>query len=60
VLAGNRLWLASSKGQLVGVEAQTGKVLGTQDLGQPVFVGPVVAGSRMYLLTDKARLVAFN
>ena len=60
VLAGNRLWLVSSKGQLVNVDAQTGKVVGTQDLGQPVFVGPVVAGSRMFVLTDKARLVAFN
>jgi outer membrane protein assembly factor BamB len=60
VLAGNRLWLVSSKGQLVNVEAHTGKVVGTQDLGQPVFVGPVVAGSRMFVLTDKARLVTLN
>ena len=27
VLAGNRLWLASSKGQLVSVEAHTGRSL---------------------------------
>jgi outer membrane protein assembly factor BamB len=60
VLAGNRLWLASNKGQLVGVEAATGKVAGTQDLGEPVYVAPVVAGGRMFVLTDKARLIALN
>ena len=33
VLAGNRLWLTSSKGQLASVEAANGKVASTQDLG---------------------------
>ncbi len=60
VLAGNRLWLASSKGQLVSVDPLTGKTAGTQDLGGPVFIAPIVAGGRMYVLTDKARLLAFN
>jgi outer membrane protein assembly factor BamB len=60
VLAGNRLWLASSKGQLVSVEAATGKIAATHNIGQPVFIPPVVAGGRMYVLTDKAKLLAFN
>ena len=60
VLAGNRLWLTSDKGQLVGVEAASGKVAATQDLGAPVFIAPVVAGGRMFVLTDAARLLAFN
>lgn len=60
VLAGGKLWLTSSKGQLVGVEATTGKVSTTLDLGQPVFIAPIVAGSRMFVLTDKAKLVALN
>jgi outer membrane protein assembly factor BamB len=60
VLAGNRLWLASSTGQLVGVDATTGRVDTTQDLGQPVFIAPIVAGGRMFVLTDKAKLMAFN
>ena len=60
VLAGNRLWLTSSKGQLVGVEPANGKVAATQDLGTPVFIAPVVAGGRMFVLTDNARLLAFN
>jgi outer membrane protein assembly factor BamB len=32
----------------------------TQDLGQPIFIPPVVAGGRMFVLTDKARLIALN
>jgi hypothetical protein len=60
VLAGNRLWLTSSKGQLTSVDANTGKVASTQDLGSPIFIAPVVAGGRMYVLTDTAKLLAFN
>lgn len=60
VLAGNRLWLTSSKGQLASVEAASGKVASTQDLGAPIYISPIVAGGRMYVLTDNAKLVAFN
>jgi outer membrane protein assembly factor BamB len=60
VLANNRLWLASGKGQLVAVDAVTGRLETTQDLGQPVFIAPVVAGGHMFVLTDKARLIALN
>ncbi len=60
VLAGNHLWLTSSKGQLVSAEATTGRIAGTQDLGQPIYIPPVVAGARMYVLTDKAKLIALN
>lgn len=60
VLAGGKLWLTSSKGQLTSVEATTGKVASTLDLGQPTFIAPIVAGSRMFVLTDKAKLIALN
>lgn len=60
VLAGGKLWLASDKGTLVGVDALTGKVASQQDLGDPVYIPPVVADRRMYALTDKARLIALN
>jgi outer membrane protein assembly factor BamB len=60
VLAGGRLWLASDKGQLLSAEAATGRIVSTQDLGQPIFIAPVVAGARMYVLTDKAKLIALN
>ena len=60
VLAGNKLWVASSKGQLASVEATTGKNAGSLDLGQPVYIAPIVAGARMFVLTDKAKLIALN
>jgi outer membrane protein assembly factor BamB len=60
VLAGGRLWLASSTGQLIGVDATSGRVDTTQDLGQPVYIAPIVASGRMFVLTDKAKLIAFN
>ncbi len=60
VLAGGSLWLASAKGQLVSVEPQTGKVGAGIELGTPVFIAPVVAQGRMYVLTDKAELIGLN
>ena len=60
VLAGGRLWLASASGQLVGVDAATGRVVIKRDLGQPIYIAPVVAGGRMYILTDKAKLIALR
>lgn len=59
-LAGGMLWATSNKGQLVSVEAQTGRVVGQQDLGAPIYIAPVVAQGRMFVLTDKARLIALN
>jgi outer membrane protein assembly factor BamB len=60
VLAGNRLWLASSKGQFIGVDAASGSVSFQSDIGSPVLITPVVAGSRLYVLTDEAKLIAMN
>lgn len=59
-LAGGQLWLVSAKGQLVGVDAATGRLVGQASVGAATFVPPVTAGGRLYVLTDNARLVAFN
>ncbi len=59
-LAGGYLWLASNKGQLTAVEAATGKVISTQELGGPVYIAPIVAQGRMFILTDKAKLIALG
>ncbi len=60
VLAGGTLWLASNKGKLVGVDASTGRISGGVDLGDPVYIPPVVAQGRMFVLTDSAKLIALN
>ncbi len=60
VLAGGKLWLVSSKGLMVGVDAQSGKVETQRDLDTDIFIAPVVASGQMYVLTDSARLLALN
>lgn len=60
VLAGGTLWLASGKGRLIGVDAATGKVGSAMDLGDPVYIPPIVAQGRMFVLTDTAKLIALN
>jgi outer membrane protein assembly factor BamB len=60
VLAGNRLWLASTKGQLFGVDAISGSISTQMDLGTPVTITPVVADGRLYVMTEKAQLIAMN
>lgn len=60
VLANGILWLASKEGQLAGVDAATGRVTGQMEIGGAVFIPPVVAQGKMFVLTDDAKLVAFN
>ena len=60
VLAGGKLWVVSTEGSLVAVDARSGQVASTTSLGAKVFVSPVVAGGRMYILADNAMLIALN
>lgn len=60
VLAGGKAWVVSGQGLVVGVDAATGQVATQTDLDSPVFISPVVAAGRMYVFTDKARLIALN
>lgn len=60
VLAGGALWLTSSKGQLVGVDAATGRVTTQQSLNGSSYIAPVVAQGRLFVLTDDAKLIAYN
>lgn len=60
VLAGGRLWLASAEGIMISVDAKTGSIASQRDLGSPIFIAPIVAAGRMYVLTDKASLLALN
>jgi outer membrane protein assembly factor BamB len=59
-LAGGKLWLASNAGLLVGVDAKTGQVATKRELDDAVYISPVVASGRMFVLTDEARLIAMN
>ncbi|HYD15795.1 MAG TPA: PQQ-binding-like beta-propeller repeat protein [Hyphomicrobium sp.] len=60
VMANGILWLVSKDGQLAGVEAATGRVNGQMSVGGAAYISPVVAQGKMFVLTDDAKLVAFN
>ena len=60
VLAAGRLWLASSDGVMISVDAKAGNIMSQRNLDTPIFIAPIVASGRMFVLTDKARLLALN
>jgi len=60
VMAGGRLWLANTRGELVGLNPADGSVATRVPLPGPVRISPVVAGGTMYVLTDGGELVALR
>jgi len=60
VLGGGKLWLANSLGQLVSFAPDDGKQIDTVDLGEPVYIPPVIAGGTIYVVTDDGSLVALR
>lgn len=58
ILASGRLLLASNRGEMVAVNARTGEVERSVDLGGSVTVGPIALGESVYFVTDEARLIA--
>ena len=60
ILAGDRLVLANSAGQLVYVSPTDGRVLTTQDTRMPVSLQPIVANNTLYVLHDNGQLTAWR
>ena len=60
VLAGNRLILAASNGQVIQVDPSTGNYISQFSVGAPVSLSPVVANSTLYIYDDQARLHAYR
>ena len=60
VLAGNQLWVASSRGLLYKVSVGEGSASQYIDLDQPVSLPPVVANNTMYILDDSGRIHAYR
>ena len=60
VLAGNRLVLTRTSGQLIFANPANGMVVGGTDLGAPISLPPVVASATLYVLDDGGRLHAFR
>jgi outer membrane protein assembly factor BamB len=60
VLAGNRLVLTGSQGEVLTVSPYTGEPLGRMSVPDDVFLPPVVANGTIYFLDDDADLVAYR
>ncbi len=60
IMAGNRLFLASSRGTSVILDPTTGGILETGKVGGPVFVPPIIANETIYVVTDEAKLIAIR
>ncbi len=60
VLAGDRLWLSGSTGELIGVSPTTGEIVTRITLPAPGLLAPVVANGTLYVLTDDGGVVAYR
>lgn len=60
VLAGERLWLTNSRGELVAASPTDGAVQATIAAGDAYSLPPVIANQTMFLLDDKGRLTAWR
>lgn len=60
LLASDRLILVSSTGQLAALNAKTGEVQSRVALGEGSLIAPIAAGGTIYVVTDKATLIALR
>lgn len=60
VMAGGRLWLTNSLGQIVEASPQDGRVLSTTVASDGIMVAPVVADNTLYILTNDGVLAAYR
>jgi outer membrane protein assembly factor BamB len=60
VLASNRLIMVSSNGDLQARDPKTGDLQRTLRLGAPAMQPPIAAGDMLYVVTDKAELIAIR
>jgi len=60
VLAGNRLWMASSRGQVMSADVATGAVTQFADVNASVSLPPLVANQTLYILDDDGKIYAWR
>ncbi|MES3028356.1 MAG: PQQ-binding-like beta-propeller repeat protein [Pseudomonadota bacterium] len=60
LLASNRVIVAGQTGELVALNARTGEVEKTVNLGSPTLLGPIAANGTIYVVTDEAQLIALR
>ncbi|MGZ5985241.1 MAG: outer membrane protein assembly factor BamB family protein [Caulobacteraceae bacterium] len=60
VLASNRLIMVSSNGDMQARDPKTGDLQRTIRLGAPAMQTPIAAGNMLYIVTEKAELIAIR
>ena len=60
VLAGDRLWVVNSEGNVFAVSATDGTATRFAHLKNPISLAPVVAGSTLYVIDDVGEITAFR
>jgi outer membrane protein assembly factor BamB len=60
LMASGGLFVVSSEGEALSLSPQTGETVGSLKVGQPVFIEPIAADGRIFVLTDKGRLIAIR
>lgn len=60
VPASGRLVVVSSEGDVVGLSPQNGETVSEIKVGQRIFIEPIAAAGKVFVLTDNAQLVAIK
>ena len=60
IMAGDRLFLVSSRGRAVEMNPYNGVINREFSVGGDIYVSPIIANETIYLLTDKAKLIALR
>jgi outer membrane protein assembly factor BamB len=60
VLAGDRLVLTGTNGQVVSVSPYSGELLNRTEVGGVIYLPPIVADGMLYVLSDEGRLTALR
>lgn len=60
VLAGNKLWVGNSRGELARIDPATGTLAPFTELDNPISLAPVVANQTLYVLDDSGLLTAYR
>ncbi len=60
VVANGRVLVASSRGELIAFDPQTGDETDRLKLGDPVYIEPIAVQDKLLILTDDARLIAIR
>jgi outer membrane protein assembly factor BamB len=60
VLAGDRLLVAGTTGELLAISPYNGEIMGKVDMHAPVRLAPVVSNGTIYVLTDNGELIVLR